>query len=289
MSRPNLPFSLLLAFGAIALAALVSVVLMVFVGTQPVWGTPDPGLPVRSADRGVNRAIREKLDRPINLQFGIDPNTPLKDALEFLADRHDLTFIVDSNAFAAIGVQKVEEQPVQLPKMSGVPIRVVLRLLLSQIKGDVYSGAFILKDGHVEVTTTYHAAPQLSLWGTPDGRQQIPRVDVDGHGQALDDALQEMADTTGLNIVIDARVAGKAKKQVLTSLTNVPIDTAVRVLADQAELRLVIMDDVLYITSRDNAKDLEADQDKRIQRMLEAEKRQMERGGLTPGGGPMPN
>ena len=79
-----------------------------------------------------------KLALLASLEKGIDPNTPLKDALDFLSQRYDLTFVVDTKAFEAIGVQKAEEQPVQLPRMTGVSLETVLRLLLGQVKGEVH-------------------------------------------------------------------------------------------------------------------------------------------------------
>lgn len=118
--------------------------------------------------------IKDKLSQPVNLDKGIDPNTPLKDALEFLADRYDLTLIVDSKAFEAIGVQKVEEQPVQLPKMIGVSMATVLRLLLAQIKGDVYTGTYLIRRDYIEVTTTYNAAAEKVVRAYPVADLVIP-------------------------------------------------------------------------------------------------------------------
>ncbi len=42
-----------------------------------------------------------------------------------------------------------------------------------------------------------------------------------------------------------------------------PLDTAVRILADMADLQPVIMDNVIYVTTRENAVRLEADHQKR--------------------------
>src|SRR5262245_22284945 len=153
MNRSAMPFSFLVVFATIGLAAVVSCLVMVFGGSS-LAGGPDPG-PFYH-ENGPGQAMREKLATAVTLDKGIDPNTPLKDALEFLSDRYDVTIIVDSNAFAQIGVQKVEEQPVQLPKMSGIPLSTVLRLLLGQVKGDMYAGTYQIRDGHIEVTTTYH-------------------------------------------------------------------------------------------------------------------------------------
>ena len=60
-----------------------------------------------------------------------------------------VNIVVDANAFTGIGVQKVEEQPVQLSAMKNVRRATVLRLLLGQLKGDVYTGGDpFLADGH---------------------------------------------------------------------------------------------------------------------------------------------
>ena len=62
---------------------------------------------------------------------------------------------------------------------------------------------------------------------------------------------------------MDVRQADKAKAAVSAALKNVPVDTAVRVLADMAELKPVRMGNLLYVTSRDNAKRLEEEEAKR--------------------------
>ena len=132
------------------------------------------GLGEDAAGRAAANRIKEKLATPVNLDKGIDANTPLKDALEFLADRYDLTLIIDSKAFEAIGVQKVEEQPVQLPKMVGVSMTTVLRLLLAQIKGDVYTGTYLVRRDYIEVTTSYNAAAEKIIRAYPVADLVIP-------------------------------------------------------------------------------------------------------------------
>src|SRR5262249_32779573 len=114
-------------------------------------------MPKEKVGKLATSALIAGLHKPINLDAGIDANTPLKDALEFISEKADVPFIVDSKAFESIGIQKVEEQPVSLPKMTGVRLKDVLRLLLGQIRGDVYTGDFLLRSGYVEITTTYHS------------------------------------------------------------------------------------------------------------------------------------
>ena len=79
----------------------------------------------------------------------------------------------------------------------------------------------------------------------------------------LGEALKKLADDTPWSLVLDARVGDKAKLEITTTLKSVPLDTAVRILADMADLQPVIMDNVIYVTTRENAARLEADHLKR--------------------------
>jgi tetratricopeptide (TPR) repeat protein len=100
--------------------------------------------------------LQNKLSKPITLDKGIDPNTQLKDALEFLSDRYDITILVDSAAFKADNQDdNVEEKPVRLPKMVGVSLGTVLRLLTAQV-----NGTFLIRRDYVEVTTGQRAVAE---------------------------------------------------------------------------------------------------------------------------------
>jgi hypothetical protein len=94
---------------------------------------PSPAVNERDA---AERELRRKLDIQITLEKGIDPKTPLSDALEYLSDRYDLTISLDSKAFETGGVPKVREHAVQLPRMAGIRLSTALRLLLGQVQLD---------------------------------------------------------------------------------------------------------------------------------------------------------
>lgn len=269
MPRSVLPYSLFVVFGAVVLAALVSCLLLVFVGVPPAWGGADV-VPQASRSGGLGSDLRVKLSRPITLEKGIDQNTPLKDALEFLADRYDLNIIVNGTAFNAIGVQKVEEQPVTLPRLRSEPLGSVLRMLVSQVRGDQYAGTYQIRDGHIEVTTTYHMFMSQDRWAV-EGRLHMPAVSLEARGQAVDEALRELADHTAINIVLDARVRDRARKTRACDLYDVPLDTALQLLADQADLGVAIMDNVLYVTERENAREMQAEYRKRMKWVFERE------------------
>jgi hypothetical protein len=257
MFKAAAPWTFLIVFGAISLAAVLSVLAMVVGAGEPFWGCAgasqlDPAL------NSVTKQLRGRLNQRINLDKGIDGNTPLKDALEFLADRYDLTLIIDTTAFEQIGVQRVEETPVTLPKMTRVRLSTVLRMLLAQVKGDVHSGTYVIEKDYVCITTTGRTFRGESL--PADERLGIAVVDTCIDQTPLSAALREIADDAGINLLLDARVAETARKPVSAAFTQVPADTAVRLLADMCGLRAVAVDNVLYVTTVDNAKEIEAEQ-----------------------------
>lgn len=267
MPRSALPFSLLVIFGAVGLAAVVSGLVLVLFGVPPAWGGGEPQ-PRSPRTNGPGAQLRLKLSRPISDEKGFGPSMCLRDALEYLADRYDLIIVVDSNAFAAIGVQKAEEQPVQLPAYRNVSLGTILRLLVSQIKGDSYVGAYHISNGRIEVTTSYHTYFSPMMW-CECGRPYLPTVSVEARDQAIDEALLELADETGIDIVVDPKVRDRAGKARACSVRDVPLDTAVQLLADQADLGVATMPNKLYVTGRDRAREMQAESNKRVRALLE--------------------
>jgi len=266
MSRSPVSFSMFLVFSAISLGAVVSAVLVGFgIATPQAFGVPDPGNGERAQkdDQKLIQQLKSKLARPVNLDKGIDPSTPLKDALEFLSDRYDLTILIDTKAFEQIDIQKVEEQPVQLPRMVGVSMSTVLRLLLKQLQSDRGSGTYILKRDFILILPTPHATP--AEWHSID-RRQIVTVDVDFDRSPLDEALRHLADSSGINIVLDARAGDKGRKPVTANMNDVPVDTAVRLLAEMADLKSLAIDNVLFVTTRESAKELQEEQAQRTKK-----------------------
>jgi hypothetical protein len=256
-----LPSSLLVAFGAIALAAVVSCLLIGFGGVPFALGGPDSDASATREKSGLAHDLREKLAQPITLERGIDSNTPLQDALEFLGERYDFAIVVDHKAFAAIGLDKVGEISVHLPKLKNVPIEAVLRMLLSQVKGDTYSATFQMRDGHVEITTTLHQFMSTASMAN-SGRPNVPNVNLESHGQNLEEAFAYLADSTGINVIVDVRIRDKARRVKAPPLRDVPMDTAIRLMADMAELGVAITDNVFYVTDVENARVLRSEHEK---------------------------
>jgi hypothetical protein len=208
--------------------------------------------------------LRAKLNKPINLEHGIDANTPLKHALEFLSDRYEITILVDEAGFPSVDVVEggkstkltIVEEHVRLPKMTGVSLDTVLRLLLSQLHA-----TYLVRRDCLEVV------PMDKSWAegwTADARHLASVVSADFQNERLPKALQSLADQTGINVLVDAKIGDKANQVLVTAaLSNVPVDTAVRLLADMGDFKAVTIDNVLYVTSKGNAAILLKEQEKR--------------------------
>ncbi|HEV3444092.1 MAG TPA: sigma-70 family RNA polymerase sigma factor [Gemmataceae bacterium] len=112
-----------------------------FEGPDPQPSAQQPAPPTNP----VPDALRKILTARVTLDKGIDQNTPLKDAMEFLADRYDVSFTVDTNSFNAKGIGNVEDLPVGFPRVFHVRLATVLQRLAKQVKGIcLISGAKII-------------------------------------------------------------------------------------------------------------------------------------------------
>ncbi|HEV3115748.1 MAG TPA: hypothetical protein VGY58_01765 [Gemmataceae bacterium] len=211
-------------------------------------------------------SLRQKLGEAVGLPNGIQPNTPLRDALEFIGDRHEVTILVDAPAFKEDGVENIEEVPVRLPRMSGIRLDTVLRALAGQIKG-----VPLLRPDHIEITTPKHAVE--TVWGRSypleDSEQpgrprpMLPLVNVVLAKTSLDAALRELVGQTGISVILDSARAGeRARTAVTAAFTNVPLDGAVRLLAEQADLQAVLVDNALYVTTRQRAQAMRDEQER---------------------------
>jgi hypothetical protein len=85
-----------------------------------------------------------------------------------------------------------------------------------------------------------------------------PLIDFQCVAKPLPAALAEIRDLSGVNVLLDVRVAETARNPVTVTLRQVRPDTAARLLADMAGLRAVTVANVVYVTSIPNAKRFEA-------------------------------
>lgn len=218
-------------------------------------------------------------------EMPVDPATKFTDVLQSLTQKmskdHGLDIHININMRAIEEAGLNEEKildlaPVAekaLPKMRNVTLERYLQRLLERVseKGPIASGATLLvkRDG-IEITTTKALLKQI--WGDHPG-PFLPLVHATMEKSLLEDALKELAEQSEYNIVLDARVGEKAKTPVTGQFLNTPLDTAVKLLADMAELSIFLQDNTIYVTTRDNAVRLETKQKRELPDDLEGKPR----------------
>jgi RNA polymerase sigma factor (sigma-70 family) len=215
---------------------------------------PEPGKPgTREAE------LAELLKRTVDFSGWDDPKTTLIEGLDHLAKVHRVTFDVNEKAFKRAGLETVlgtlvtESNPI--PPMKA-PLGRVLKTALARLPVDA---VFLIRKDLIEITTLKAARAELGLkenWLARMGLAAEPPLVLvweEFRKVPLENALAALSASTGANIVVDARVEEKAAAKVSARLMNVSIDNAVRVLADMAGLAVVRLENVLYVTSPENA------------------------------------
>jgi hypothetical protein len=234
MSRPVLRVHLPVALGALA---VLSARPAVGADVNPLRQAPPPPLNKRVQE------LSDKLNLPVTVE--LEPG-PLKEALGYLQERYNVPFVVDEEAFKEQEIADVKGQVVKLDKVVDIKLRTVLDLLLKQVEGGILE-----KDGLVWVLPRKRLTPEVLL--------RSP-VSATFRNAPLGQALEELSDQTGVSVVIDAHVRDVVAQALVTAkLNQVPLDTAVRVLTDTADLKPVLMDNLIYVTSPSHAPHLQTE------------------------------
>src|SRR5262249_38791600 len=125
-------------------------------------------------------------------------------------------------------------------------VGMALRVALSQVPTG--NATYLLRRGVIEVTTLQAASPRRLL------RQ---RITANFKQYPLHDVIESLSEMTGLNVVLDQRAKDKLKTPVTATFGNgITLEGALRLLADMTDLKLLITDEYVYVTTPANARAL---------------------------------
>jgi hypothetical protein len=225
------------------------------------WAAADAPRPPAPAPPPAARAekLHNPLSQPLNFEGIDDPKATLIEALDHLGKKCNVVFNVNEKAFKYENVQDVLKTEVAQPDPV-VPMKTTLATVLRKVlaRVQVPSGVtWLLRPDHIEITTGEFA--RREVWGAADEGPFLPIVQVMLDRRPLDEALKDLAEQSAYNVVLDPNTAEKGKTVVTARMYNVPLDTAVRLLSGMAGLRLVQIDNVLYVTTKEGAEALEKD------------------------------
>jgi RNA polymerase sigma factor (sigma-70 family) len=222
----------------------------------------DDKAPAAPRDVDLRDSLRKTIDRFNGYD---DPKATLQELLDNLAGQYKVTFDVNEKAFKyemLNDVLKTEVANPPIPTMKNVTLAFVLNKVLDRIP--IPSRAmFLIRKDHIEITTGHAVRRELGLRKRAqkpaeaeeqDSRPALsPLVWEDLKKVPLDKALRDIAEDTGVNVVLDPRAEKKGTTELTTTLRNVPVEAAIEVLADMAGLTVVYRDNILYVTTPENA------------------------------------
>jgi hypothetical protein len=174
-----------------------------------------------------------------------------------------------------VSTLRVAKKPI--PKMSKVRLSTVLKTLLGRINTQDQqqqiamenNATYVIRRDGIEITTlTFkevefyrhrispdHTPPSPIDGESPEGLswgfRYFPLVQAEFDKRPLEEALQELANATECSVVLDPRAAEKAKP-VTATLINLPLDTAVEMLANMSGFSVLLRDRGLYVTIKVN-------------------------------------
>jgi hypothetical protein len=123
----------------------------------------------------------------------------------------------------------------------------VVQVLLNRVpltKNDYVT--FVVRRDVVEITTGQ--AKRARIWGENYEGPERALVNLQLQRQPLGKVLEELP-AGELSIVQNPRAARQLKTLVTATFRDAPVDTVVEILADMADLRVVLKDNVLYVTT----------------------------------------
>jgi hypothetical protein len=216
-------------------------------------------------------SIHAKLATKVQFTGCGDPRTTLREVLDDLGKKYDLSFEINDRAFAYEGIKDVGRTEVANPNPipgKNAPLESVLKTVLARLP--LPSGAtYIVRGDQVEITANEFL--RLEILGADATGPFLPLVHASLKKKPLGEALNELAEQAGYNVVLDSSVGEKARTNVTACFQNLPLDTAARLLADMTDLQVVQMENVLYVTTKEKAAGLEREQEKRRAKPVEPE------------------
>jgi hypothetical protein len=161
----------------------------------------------------------------------------------------ELPLLVDSDAFKEENPDAPDVYETQI-RFPPVPKRITvaqfLRHVLSRIPTG--NGTFLLFGDHIEVTTFQRASAEVRL-------QQPVLASFDN--RKLSDVLRELSEMTATSIIIDKRAGDKEDRIVSATFRNeVSLAGALRVLTEMADLKAVVLEGTIFVTTPQHAKAL---------------------------------
>jgi hypothetical protein len=210
-----------------------------------VLPTALPAAPAPGEPQGKTTSPAQKLRKDLDRVISVDiDQQPLHLAVNQLHEQTKINFVLDRLTLQQNGIDP--EGLVVSLKLKNVKLRSALRALLTP-----YNLNFAILGDTVLISNDEMATV----------RQMRQRVNIDFDKVELNRALRQLARETATNLIVDTRAAREAQTPVTLEADDVPLETAVRLMAEMANLKPVRVGNTLFITSKTTANELRSDPD----------------------------
>lgn len=215
----------------ITLAALLASLALSASAQTPAKKKKDDPAPVKREDSP--EAIRRILDKTVDVAAGMN----FAETLAKLGDAHRINIVLDRVATQQMGFDPSE----MTNDYDGKGVK--LRSALKAMCGHWQLSFAVVGDGVVVSTE------EMIVY-----RQLKQKIAIEVSEQPFSKVVVELGKKHGVNILIDPRFKGKmADAPVTLSLDEVPLEAAVRLLAEMAGMKPARIGNVLLVTSEERA------------------------------------
>lgn len=198
---------------------------------------------------------------------------PIFELLQDVSKRYNLTFVVNTEAFKAAGLQNfIEEKPrLAATQLRGMTVRQFLNAAL-----DGLGATYLVRNNSIEIVPVEHAAKVTKGTTTQndDGRPRLsqPLVSHVVQEKPLNETVAHIAKLYDLTVVVSPQAGDARIGFVSARLLNVPADRALELLALQADLRVVRRGAAFLITSKDHANEIFGEELEKERQKIESSK-----------------
>jgi RNA polymerase sigma factor (sigma-70 family) len=234
---------------------------------KPEGKKPDAGALVAEAvPAGTTAATTAVLSQPAGFQEPLKDVT-IRELFEQLSQMHKVTFRLDVGLFRRIGtpVANPYDMKVDIEVVKGLSVRDVLQEVIDVLTPDdsvrlgihVRGQQVIITQAFVPPTApgSYKVGDVQPVVEEKDIVRMLygPTVSVAADQKPLAEVVSQLRESTGANIAVDARIRDKLATPVTLTLNDAKLMTALKIAGDMCDVAPAVVDNVYYLTSRENA------------------------------------
>jgi hypothetical protein len=221
----------------------------------PAPKPPAPGTGIVPKEDDVSQGAWTKLSLTTNFD-GLDPGTPLQDALEYLTARYELPIRIDESAFKKRGKANLDKEKIAIQPIMNVGLRTVLQILLDPLDADIE-----VREGTVWVvplpkpTSLAERLRRSSRWMRQYMELEVRREKGIPDRTPLSKALALLSERYDFAFYLDVHAfkraglkdVGSRPVKLAPRPKDVPLGTVLQEVLDQVRARFVLRDRLVLV------------------------------------------